>query len=255
MASVAESGAISSRTIEERKSNLDARQAALQSTIEQTLFEADRAAREAQVALEDAQRRWEIATGRVTTLLGLSATPVEASKPKEDAGKPEAVDLSIVELRAPRTGTIEKRYFNENERIEAGIALFEIADTKTLWIQADIRESQWNALGLKAGQPISWTSPALPGETYQATIVMMGREVNPQTNAIALVASTENNYGKLRPGLYVRVELPMGETVSQIVIPESALATHEGQTFVSSIAKPASSYAAMCALAKPRALP
>lgn len=233
MASVAESGAISSRTIEERKSNLDARQAALQSTIEQTLFDAGRAAREAQVALEDAQRRWEIATGRVTTLLGLSATAVDTSNPKEDSGKPDAtVDLSIIELRAPRAGTIEKRYFNENERIDAGIALFEIADTKTLWIQADIRESQWNALGLKAGQPISWTSPALPGETFQATIVMMGREVNPQTNAIALVASTENNYGKLRPGLYVRVELPMGETVSQIVIPESAVATHEGQTFV-----------------------
>ncbi len=61
---------------------------------------------------------------------------------------------------------------------------------------------------------------------------MMGREVNPQTNAIALVASIDNTYGKLRPGLYVRVELPMGETVSQIVIPESAVATHEGQTFV-----------------------
>ncbi len=40
---------------------------------------------------------------------------------------------------------------------------------------------------------------------------MMGREVDPQTNAIALVASIDNTYGKLRPGMYVRVELPMGE--------------------------------------------
>lgn len=233
MASVAESGAISSRTIDERKSSLDARQAALQSTIEQTQFDADRAAREAQATVDDAQRRWEIATGRVTTLLGLSATAVEEAKPPTEAGKPPAtVDLSIIALRAPRTGTIEKRHVNQNERVQAGAVLFDIADTKTLWIQADVRESQWNALGLKAGQPITWTSPALPGETANAQIVMMGREVNPQTNAIALVASIDNAYGKLRPGMYVRVELPMGETVSQIVIPEAAVATHEGQTFV-----------------------
>ncbi len=233
LASVAESGAVSSRTIEERKSNLDARQAALQSTIEQTQFDADRAAREAQSDVEDAQRRWEIAAGRVTTLLGMAAKADEDAKPAASADtKPSVVDLSVIELRAPRAGTIEKRLFNENERIEAGGVLFEIADTKTLWIQADIRESQWNALGLKAGQEVTWSSPALPGENFQAKIVMMGREVNPQTNAIALVASVENNYGKLRPGLYVRVELPMGETVSQVVIPESAVATHEGQTFV-----------------------
>lgn len=238
LASVAESGAISSRTIDERKSNLDARQAALESIIEQTLFDADRDARTAQLALEDAQRRWEISSGRVTTLLGLSATALDTARPLsqlpqgETGQSPAAVDLSLIELRSPRAGTIEKRHINENERVDAGVVLFDIADTSTLWIQADIRESQWNALGLKAGQQVTWSSPALPTETFSATIVMMGREVDPQTNAIALVASVENTYGKLRPGMYVRVELPMGETISQIVIPESAVATHEGQTFV-----------------------
>jgi RND family efflux transporter MFP subunit len=232
IASVSQTGAISSRVVDERKSSLDARQAALQSTIEQTLFDADRAAREAQIRLDDAQRRWQIAANRVTTLLGMSATAVEPLAPTASAGSATPADLSIVEVRAPRAGTIEKRHFNENERVQAGAVLFDIADTKTLWIQADIRESQWNALGLKAGQMISWSSPALPHEVFEAKIVMMGREVNTQTNAIALVASVDNSYGKLRPGLYVRVELPMGETVSQIVIPESAVATHNGQTFV-----------------------
>ncbi len=231
MTSVADTGAISSRMIEERKSSLEAKQAALQSVIEQTLFDAQRAARQAQVEFDDAQRRWEIASNRVTTLLGMSATAAEAALPGD--GKPvAAADLSIVQLRSPRGGSVEKRHVNENERVEAGVVLFEIADTKTLWIQADIRESQWNALGLKAGQQINWSSPALPNEVGSATIVMMGREVDPHTNAIALVASTDNTYGKLRPGLYVRVELPIGETSSQIVIPESAIATHEGQTFV-----------------------
>ncbi len=91
--SVAESGAISSRTIDERKSNLDARQAALQSTIEQTLFDADRAAREAQLTVEDAQRRWEIATGRVTTCL--DSRPFQSMLPKLLAKRPNRSRLLI----------------------------------------------------------------------------------------------------------------------------------------------------------------
>ncbi len=145
---------------------MEARQAALQSTIEQTLFDAERAARTSQLAFEDAQRRWEIATGRVTTLLGLAATAVSiAELPDGQERALEAVDLSMIQLRATRAGTIEKRHMNENERAEAGTVLFEIDDTQTLWIQADIRESQWNALGLKAGQQITWSSPALPNES------------------------------------------------------------------------------------------
>ncbi len=142
------------------------------------------------------------------------------------------MDLSRIEVRAPRAGTVEKRLFNENERVEAGSVLMEIADTKRLWLKADIRESQWTALGLKSGQQITWTSPALPGEVMNATIVMMGREVDPLTNAIALVATVENPYGRLRPGMFVKAELPMGETSSSIVVPESALAVHDGQPFV-----------------------
>ncbi len=73
MASVANSGAVSSRTVDERKMQLASSQAALQAVIEQTVFDVDRAASAAQIALDDSQRRYEIASGRVKTLLGLSS--------------------------------------------------------------------------------------------------------------------------------------------------------------------------------------
>ncbi len=230
---VAASGALPERTMDERRSSMESRGAALKSALEQTVFDADQAAQQSQNALADAERRAEIASRRVSTLLGAAAS---ARDSKLENNSPQATDssddLSMIEIRSPRSGTIEQKLFNENERVGAGDVLFVVADTSRLWLNADVRESQWTALALKAGQQIKVTSPALPDETLVATVVMMGREVDPQTNAVSLVASIDNAYGRLRPGLYVRVELPMGETSSQIIVPDSAIATHEGMTFV-----------------------
>jgi RND family efflux transporter MFP subunit len=237
-----QTGALPARTIEERKRNFENAGATLQGLIEQTTFDADRAAQASQIALDDARRRWQIAAGRVSTLLGLTNTlsqrpagPASGATAGAAGGANGGTtidDLSAIEVRAPKRGTIEQKLYNENERVEAGAVLFVLADTSELWLKADLREPQWTALSLKAGQEIAATSPALPDETLKATVVRTGREVDPSTNAIPLVAKVRNAYGRLRPGLYVQVELPLGEVTTQIVIPESAVATHAGDTFV-----------------------
>jgi cobalt-zinc-cadmium efflux system membrane fusion protein len=244
----ADTGALPARTVDERRRKVESSGAVLQGIIEQTLFDAERAAQSAEIAMEDARRRWEIATGRVSTLLGVSNGMGDPAEPRTGtetksvtavdsaalagAHRTDPQDLSSIEIRSPRKATVEQKLFNENERVEAGSELFVLADTSKLWVRADLRESQWTALALKPGQEIEVTSPALPDERLRATVVMMGREVDPQTNAIALVASIENTAGRLRPGLYVRVQLPLGETASKVVIPEAAVATHSGETFV-----------------------
>lgn len=227
----AQSGALPGRTVDERQRSAEVSRTALRSMIEQTTYDAARASLASKVALDDARRRWEIAAGRVATLLGQSPPP-ESTASDASGAKAATGDLSIVEIRASASGTVEQKLFNENERVEAGNVLFVLADTSRLWLKADLRESQWSALALKAGQEVIVTSPALPDEEMKATIVMMGREVDPQTNAISLVASVDNGYGRLKPGLYVRTQLPLGDTTSQIIIPEAAVATHVGQTFV-----------------------
>lgn len=226
----ADSGALPARTVDERKRKFESSGAALQGIIEQTLFDAERAAQVAENDLQDARRRWEIASGRVATLLGMSNDNGDATSPA--AHRPDPHDLSSIDIRAPRTSTVEQKLFNANERVEAGSVLVVLADTSTLWVRADVRESQWNALALRPGQEIGVTSPALPDQRLVAKVVMMGREVDAQTNALPLVASIDNSDGRMRPGLYVRVDLPLGETTTELAIPETAVATHSGETFV-----------------------
>lgn len=65
-----------------------------------------------------------------------------------------------------------------------------------------------------------------------ARVIYVGREVDPTSNSVPLVASIDNSQGMLRPGMYVRVRIPVGETSEAVAVPEAALAEHESRSFL-----------------------
>ncbi|MDA1232543.1 MAG: efflux RND transporter periplasmic adaptor subunit [Planctomycetota bacterium] len=137
-----------------------------------------------------------------------------------------------MELRAPFAGTIERRSFSPSERVAAGDGLLTLADTSTLWVAADIREREWKALILKTGDEILVESASADMKPIKAAVHFVGREVDPTTNAIPLVAVVDNPDGRLRPGMFVRVTVPLAHSREALSIPESAILEHDNRTFV-----------------------
>jgi RND family efflux transporter MFP subunit len=140
-------------------------------------------------------------------------------------------NLSTVEVRAPLDGTIEQKLLAETERVSPGDGLLVLADTSNLWIKAQLRESQWRGLALKPGDILKVASPAFGTDRFDASVYFVGREVDQATNAIPVVATIINE-GRLRPGLFVNVELPIGDKNDCLAVPESAIATHDLKSFV-----------------------
>ena len=140
--------------------------------------------------------------------------------------------LSRVEVRAPIAGTIEEKNFAQSDRVRPSDTIFVLADTTSLWVAADIREQDWQALSLEAGQELSVDTPALPECKLKAYVKRMGRSVSPQTNSVLLVAEIANPNGLLRPGLFVHVSLPMGAAKDVLSTPAAAVVQHEGAKFV-----------------------
>ncbi len=131
-----------------------------------------------------------------------------------------------MQLRAPFAGTIEARHFTPSERVAAGDGLLTLADTTTLWVAADLREREWNALVLKPGDEIR-VEAFIPGAApLVARVHFVGREVDPATNAIPLVAVIDNADGQLRPGMFVRVAVPLAESREALTVPESSVLEH-----------------------------
>lgn len=215
--------AVPAREVQQRVNEREAAQAALRSVLEQSLFEARQQRDEADHAAADALRRLEISRRQVRSILGL-ADDAQLLVPDQP--------LSLVEIRAPFAGTIESCHYARSERLPPQAALFVLADTSRLWVAAEVREREWAALSLQPGQPLSFALSS-PGSTpLTAEVVYVGREVDPQSNAVPVFAAVDNSAGALRPGQYVTVRLPLGEAASRLAVPAAAVVEHEGSRFV-----------------------
>ncbi len=226
LASAGTSGAVSGRLIAERQNERESAEASLQAVQEQALFDSKQDLNRSGNAVELAQNKLKISQQHLTTLLGYDEATI--------TDKPNAVpeNLSLVEVRAPFAGTIEKRLFANSERVQLGDTLFILADTTRLWVAADLREGEWAAMGMQANDSVIVTTPAISGREFDASVYYIGREVAPETNSVPLVATINNSDGHLRPGLFVRVQLPLGESREVLAVPESAISEHESKSFV-----------------------
>lgn len=225
--SAVESGAVSARTLLEQTNAHEAAEAALRAHCEQSGFDARRARDEAAAHEADARRRLAIARQHVTALLGYS----ETSSVNEETTDRET-RLSLVDCQAPFDGTIEHKQFAALERVKVGESLFVLADTRHLWIAADLREQDWDALRLTPGQEVVVESPAFSHRTLTARVQFVGREVSPESNAVPLIAEIDNSDGLLRPGMFVRVTIALDQPASVLAVPTAAVVEHERHKFV-----------------------
>lgn len=222
------SGVVPQKVLQERQSERDTAEASLQGTLEQLRFDAQQSVRESEMRVQDTQRRVRISRQHVATLLGLA----EGHDAAEGASASQPAVLSLVQIRAPFAGTIEQRRFSLSERVAAGDGVFVLADTSTLWVAAELRDRDRGALSLQTGDTLDvFLSPA-DASPVSAVVSFIGREVDPATNAVPVIAVIQNADGRLRPGMFVHVRVPIGAAQDALAVPESALLEHESRQFL-----------------------
>lgn len=223
---IAESGAISERVMRERRANRRSASAALRGLIEQTRFELLQNEAEQEAAVEDARRRLRISRAELARMVtGVASVAVVESEFDEN-------DLARVTITASIAGTVEARRFSVSERFDEGDELFTIADTTRLWVEADIRGGQWDALQGPVGERLSVRSAALPDRCFQAELNYVGRMVEPISGTVPLVAAIANPDGLLKPGMFLRVEVPFGPPREGIAVPSASVIDLRGQPSV-----------------------
>ena len=232
---LAESGALSGKAMLERQAAAHAARASLESACEQAGLDVWQKRSQAEAAASNARRSVEIARQHLASLLSDAAILADTDMPEMSelgASDDDLEHLSRVAVRAPFAGTIESRMFSSSERVHEADSMFVLADTSTLWVTAEIRENDWPAVAVKTGQSLRVTVPALTDEPLEANVEYIGREVSPDTNAIPIVAVIDNAAGRLRPGLFVRVAVPVGVKADVLTVQTRAVLQHEGKSFV-----------------------
>ncbi|WP_417748325.1 efflux RND transporter periplasmic adaptor subunit [Rosistilla oblonga] len=225
IAPLANSGAVTGRAIRERRAERQLAEAAFRTARDQATFAAEQARLNAEADLAEADRQLSLAYQAVETLLGYKQDPQSVALDNESS-------LSRLEVRAPFAGTIESRSFANNERVSRGDSLVVLANTDTLYVSANIRESDWSAVGIQPGTIVSVTVPALDDRRFEARIHYVGRQVQTDTNSVPLIATIDNREGLLRPGMFVRVTVPIGEARQTLSVKPESVVQHENQEFV-----------------------
>jgi cobalt-zinc-cadmium efflux system membrane fusion protein len=222
---LASSGSVSGRTVRERQAERQMAETEFRTARDQATFAANQAKITAEAKLAEADRQLNLAWQSVETLLGYKEDKAKADLSNEEA-------LSRLEIRAPFAGSVESRGFANNERVTRGDSLIVLANTDSLYVAANIRESDWSAVSLEPGTLVSVLVPALDDRVFEARIRYFGREVQADTNSVPLVATIENSEGLLRPGMFVRVTIPIGKARKALSVKPESVVQHENQSFV-----------------------
>ncbi|TWU47062.1 efflux RND transporter periplasmic adaptor subunit [Rubripirellula reticaptiva] len=222
---LANSGSVSGRSVRERQAERQMAETEFRTARDQATFAANQAKLNAEAKLSEADRQLNLAWQSVETLLGYKEDRATAVLSNEEA-------LSRLEVRAPFAGSVESRAFANDERVSRGDSLIVLANTDSLYVAASIRESDWSAVSLDQGTAVSVLVPALDDRVFEAQIRYFGREVQADTNSVPLVAKIENSEGLLRPGMFVRVTIPIGDAREALSVKPESVVQHENQSFV-----------------------
>ncbi|MFN7491814.1 MAG: efflux RND transporter periplasmic adaptor subunit [Cyclobacteriaceae bacterium] len=137
-------------------------------------------------------------------------------------GSSERLDAKF-RVIAPRSGYIVERNINEGTQIRTdnNTAIFTISDLKTVWIWANVHESDMGKV--KEGDNVSVTTIAYPEKTFKGSIKKIGTMLDPASRVIRVRTELENENGLLKPEMFATVTITSQTSEKVLAIPVESL--------------------------------
>ena len=128
--------------------------------------------------------------------------------------------LDHLTLYSPFKGVVQTLGVDQGRRVMTGDHLVDVVDLSEVWVWAQFYQDELPLL--KKGLPVRITSSSHPGETFHGTISVVDPFVGDASRTSRVRIDVENPELKLRPDMYVDVDLmiAMGEALA---VPVSAV--------------------------------
>jgi membrane fusion protein (multidrug efflux system) len=136
------------------------------------------------------------------------------------------------QLRAPFSGKVGIREVNPGQYVDYGDKIVSLQALNP--IHVDFLLPQQLISQLSPGQPLGVLTDVYPGKTFDGELTAVNSEIDPVTRNIRLQGTLQNPEGLLRPGMFGRVILSLGEAEEVTAIPLTAViaATYGDSVFV-----------------------
>jgi len=214
-------------------------------------------AERANVQLENAKREAD----RAATLLANKAISIEESDARvarfqeakaallaaQAARDSAKLDLDYTQVRAPIDGRVSRAFLtvgNYVSGVAAGASLLTtLVSVSPVYVYADIDEDsllRFNTLARDqkietngdGRTPIELQLADETGFPHRGCIESFDNRVDPNTGSILLRAVFSNEDGRIVPGLFARIQVPLSERHPALLVSERAIGTDQAQKYV-----------------------
>jgi cobalt-zinc-cadmium efflux system membrane fusion protein len=154
--------------------------------------------------------------------------------PREELEKPLAQQqiTARFHMKSPLTGTVVERTVTPGSSVggDQSQVLFTVADLDSLQVVADVYERDLDLVHV--GQVAGVTVEAYPGVSFPAAIAAVGDVVDPNTRTIKVRAWVNNEHHKLKPEMFARLNIQVGDASSFLTVPKEAVLEADGKHFI-----------------------
>jgi cobalt-zinc-cadmium efflux system membrane fusion protein len=135
-------------------------------------------------------------------------------------------------VTAPISGTVTQRQVGLGQYINsasngAAAPIFSIGNLSTLWLLANVRET--DAPLMRLGAPVDVRVLAYPGRVFNARLTYVAPAIDPNTHRLPVRAEVENPDGALKPEMFASFSISTGSDETAPAVPEDAV-VYEGET-------------------------
>jgi len=207
-------------------------QAKLEAAVEHIRFDsaqekrlADQRAGQAEFAVVDAAQRLRI--------LGVSENIQDLLDHADQANTiVRDEDVTFYRIAAPFDGTIIKKDAVFSQRADLNDVLFILADLRSVWVTANVSESDIAKMPKVKDGTFRMTATAYPNRELSARLLSVGAVVDPQTRTVPILAQTDNPDDLLKLNMFVRIMLDSSASEQVLTVPAGAVIEIETEKYV-----------------------
>lgn len=124
-------------------------------------------------------------------------------------------------IHAPFSGALGIRQVSLGQYLAAGQAIVSLQSLNPIYVNFGV--PQQDTPKVIPGHVLRVTNTDLPGIAFSGRIIALDSVINEQTRNIQVQAIVTNKDNKLRPGMFLQVELPLGQPRQILPLPASAI--------------------------------
>jgi membrane fusion protein (multidrug efflux system) len=135
--------------------------------------------------------------------------------------------LAKSEVKAPWSGSVAAKRVEVGDYASPGLPLVELVAVNRLKVRA--AASAADVPYLSIGEPVTVRVDVFPGEEWQGKVVRLGAELDSDTRTLVVEAEIDNSEGRLRPGLFGRLEVPRRVLPEAMLVPLASVVDYESE--------------------------